>query len=147
MPGLANLERSPARPADDPRSRSEPRPTVLVVHGPIAPEDVPELCRRVRALVEIADAGPVVCDVGALVDLDAVTVDALARLQLTARRSGGRVWLRDASAELHGLLELMGLGDVLPCGSGSGVEPSRKTEEGEQARRVEEERDSGDPTP
>jgi ABC-type transporter Mla MlaB component len=42
-----------------------------------------------------------------------VTVDALARLQLAARRAGCQVRLRRASAELRSLVALMGLADVL----------------------------------
>ena len=52
------------------------------------------------------------CDVTG-VDPDAVTVDALARLQLAARRNGCRVRLRHASAELLELVAFMGLTNVL----------------------------------
>jgi ABC-type transporter Mla MlaB component len=45
---------------------------------------------------------------------DAVTVDALARLQLAARRLGCQVRLRHASEELRELVAFMGLDDVLP---------------------------------
>ncbi|MDQ6711630.1 MAG: STAS domain-containing protein [Candidatus Dormibacteraeota bacterium] len=55
----------------------------------------------------------VFCDVQG-VSADAVTVDALARLQLAARRNQFQVRLRGASKELRGLLALMGLSDVLP---------------------------------
>ncbi|HEY0869315.1 MAG TPA: hypothetical protein VGD55_02860 [Acidothermaceae bacterium] len=44
---------------------------------------------------------------------DAVTVEALARLQLIARRNGCTLRLRNASAELLDVIELMGLGSVL----------------------------------
>jgi ABC-type transporter Mla MlaB component len=44
-----------------------------------------------------------------------VTVDALARLQLAARRHQCQVRLRGASNELRALVAFMGLGDVLPC--------------------------------
>jgi ABC-type transporter Mla MlaB component len=47
-------------------------------------------------------------------DPDAVTVDALARLQVAAQRQGCQVRLRDASTELLQLLDFMGLRDVLP---------------------------------
>jgi hypothetical protein len=80
------------------------------------------------------------CDVRALVDPDATTVDALARLQLTARRLGKRIRFRHACAEMQELVALMGLCDVLP-GAGSRIEPWREAEQGEQARRVEEEAD------
>ena len=45
---------------------------------------------------------------------DAGTVDALARLQLAARRHGCQVRLRGASSELRELVVFMGLRDVLP---------------------------------
>ena len=44
---------------------------------------------------------------------DAVVVDALARLQLAARRRGCRVRLRNASPALIDLVAFMGLTDVL----------------------------------
>ena len=50
-----------------------------------------------------------VCDV----DPDAVTVDALARLQLAARRLSCRLLLHNASPELLKLVAFMGLADVL----------------------------------
>ena len=97
--------------------------------GPITSEGIPALCERARMLLEGCDAGRVACDVGALAEPDVVTIDGLARLQLTARRLGYRVELRRACGELEELLVLTGLSDVLPCaGPGddaSGVEPGR----------------------
>jgi ABC-type transporter Mla MlaB component len=55
----------------------------------------------------------VVCDVHG-VKADAVTVDALARLQLAIRRQQCQVRLRGASPELRELVVFMGLADVLP---------------------------------
>jgi hypothetical protein len=46
---------------------------------------------------------------------DAVTVEALARLQLAARRYSCRVLLRHASSELLELVAFMGLSEVLPA--------------------------------
>jgi ABC-type transporter Mla MlaB component len=119
---------------------------VLVMSGPIAREDVSGLCERVRVLLEGCDTDQVVCDVGALADPDAVTVDALARLQLTARRLGCRVQLRHACGELQDLLSLMGLGDVVPPCAASAVDPTGQTEQREQGLGVEEEADPADPT-
>ena len=48
------------------------------------------------------------------IDPDAVTVDALARLQLGASATGCTVRLRNASDELHELVAFMGLTAVLP---------------------------------
>ena len=53
-----------------------------------------------------------VCDVAGLAP-DAVSVDALARLQLTAVRLRCRVCLRNASPELLELIAFMGLGECL----------------------------------
>ena len=86
----------------------------LIIAGPIAPGDIPALCARARSELDGSGRGQIVCDVGALIDPDAATVDALARLQLTARQLGSRIRLRRACGELLELLELMGLSEVLP---------------------------------
>jgi len=52
------------------------------------------------------------CDVSGI-DPDAVTVDALARLQVAAGRHRCQVRLRNASNELLELVDFMGLTDVL----------------------------------
>jgi hypothetical protein len=87
----------------------------------------------------------VVCDVGGVSDADLETVEALARLQLTARRLGGKVWLRHASVELRELLHLAGLEGVVPCRAGFPFEPRGEPEEREEPRRVEKEGDPTDP--
>jgi ABC-type transporter Mla MlaB component len=133
-------------PAGLSREMTEPGTIVLVLSGPLARTDIPALCARAREVLEGNDCDPVVCDVGAVADPDAVTVDALARLQLTARRVGRRVQLRYACGELQELLVLTGLSDVLPCGRASGLDPRGQAEEREQARGVQEEADPGDPT-
>ena len=92
---------------------SAPQTIAFAVHGPIARSDLPGLCDRICALLESSDAAVALCDVGG-VDPDAVTVDALARVQLAAGRHGCQVRLRNASVELLQLLAFMGLGDVLP---------------------------------
>jgi ABC-type transporter Mla MlaB component len=92
---------------------TEPRTVAFAIWGPIRREDLPGLCDRVCALLARAAAQVALCDVAG-VEPDAVTVDALARLQLGARRHGCTVRLRNASAELRELVELMGLSDVLP---------------------------------
>jgi hypothetical protein len=63
----------------------------------------------------------IVCDVGALAP-DAAAVDALARLQLSARRLSHEILLRDASTELQELLEFVGLRDVLRIETGRQAE-------------------------
>ena len=90
-----------------------PRTVAFAVRGPIARGDLPGLCERVCALLEQSGAETAFCDVSG-VEPDAVAVDALARLQLAARRHGCRVRLRHASLELRELVTFMGLTDVLP---------------------------------
>jgi ABC-type transporter Mla MlaB component len=85
----------------------------FAVRGPIARPDLPGLCDRVCALLEASGAAIAWCDVCG-VETDAVTVDALARLQLAAGRHGCQVRLHRASDELRDLVTFMGLGDVLP---------------------------------
>ncbi len=112
----------------------------------------------------IPDEGLVVVDVAALHHPDVATLDALARLQLAARRCGYRVQFRRACADLRDLMALAGLDDVLPLcpdsgspdsdrpdsgspDSGSpdsGVQGRGQPEQPEQAG-VEEARDPGDP--
>jgi ABC-type transporter Mla MlaB component len=90
-----------------------PQTVAFSIRGPIARADLDGLTGRVCALLREAGAGGVaVCDVAG-VEPDAVTVDALCRLQLGARRAGCCVQLRAASAKLLELVELMGLADVL----------------------------------
>jgi ABC-type transporter Mla MlaB component len=90
-----------------------PQTIVFAVHGPIARADLPGLCKRICALLETSGADVALCDARG-VEPDAVTIDALARLQLAARRHGCQVRLRHASPELLELLDFMGLTDVLP---------------------------------
>ena len=142
---MAGPEPSPTTRARAPRSPAEPSAIVLEIGGRLARADLAGLCERVRALLERSNAEVVVCDVGALVDPDAVTVDALARLQLTARRLGRDVRLRDASSALRDLLVLAGLNEVLPRCGGLGLRSRGQTEEREQDRGVEEEADPVDP--
>jgi ABC-type transporter Mla MlaB component len=88
-------------------------PIAFSIAGPIRRADLPGLCDRVCALLEGSGPALVYCDVAG-VEPDAVTVDALARLQLAARRHGCQVRLRRASDDLRALVAFMGLADVLP---------------------------------
>jgi ABC-type transporter Mla MlaB component len=92
---------------------SHERSTVaFVIQSPIERSDLPELCERMYALLEASGASVAYCDVSDA-HADAVTVDALARLQLAAGRSGCQVRLRHACSELRTLITLMGLEDIL----------------------------------
>ncbi|MCU1353946.1 MAG: hypothetical protein JWM05_3155 [Acidimicrobiales bacterium] len=65
-------------------------------------------------------------------------VDALARLELVARDLGCSIRLRDPSADLRELLDLVGLGDLVAGPPGLLLEAEREAEGREQRRGVEE---------
>lgn len=96
--------RSPGLPIVDATT-----PPVLVLARPLTPEAVPRVCDDLRALLLTTEAASVVCDVAGVGPPGLGTVDLLARLELTARRAGGRIRLRGATPALRALLELVGL--------------------------------------
>jgi ABC-type transporter Mla MlaB component len=93
-------------------SASAPDQVPFAIRGPIARTDLSGLCNRVRSVLTEHGPGEVLCDVHG-VEPDAVTIDALARLQLAARRHEARVRLCNASPELLALVAYLGLDDVI----------------------------------
>ncbi|MBV9809162.1 MAG: STAS domain-containing protein [Solirubrobacterales bacterium] len=89
-----------------------PSTITFAIRGPIARSDLPALYSRVCTLLTQSRPDVAVCDVTG-VAADAVSVDALARLGLAARRHRCRIEFRHASAELRDLIAFMGLEDVL----------------------------------
>lgn len=73
-----------------------------------------------------------------VVSPDVVTVEALARLRLTARRHGWHLVVRGAGADLRRLVGLLGLTEALPESGG-------QAEHREEPVGVEEAGDRGDP--
>jgi ABC-type transporter Mla MlaB component len=92
---------------------SAPQTIAFAIWGPILRDDLPGLTNRVCTLLRGSGATTALCDVTG-VEPDAVTVEALARLQLAAGRLACRVVLRNASPGLRDLVDLMGLTDVIP---------------------------------
>jgi anti-anti-sigma regulatory factor len=84
-------------------------------------------------------------DASRITEPDEHTLDALARLQLTARRLGASIRLLDAGPALVELIQLAGLAGVLDVAD-SGVEVNRQVEEREEVR-VHEEVHRGDAPP
>ena len=134
----------PARTGRRPMSYARPpglpivdamTPAVLVLAGPVTRDEVTGLSDEVRALLGTTRAGVVVCDVAGLGPPGLGTVDLLARLQLAARRAGGRIRLRDPDPALHALLDLVGLR----------FEVEGQTEQREPALGVQEEVEPGEP--
>ena len=110
-------------------------PPVLILPGPVTRDEVPRLCEDVRAGLRSGRADVVVCDVAGLGPPGLTTVDVLARMQLAARRAGGRIRLRDPDPALRALLGLVGLA----------FEVEGQPEQREPPLRVEEAVEPGDP--
>jgi len=84
-----------------------PRSVVVRIRA-TTPEARRALCATVRRLASRGDVDVVTCDCrDAVANLDAI--DALARLQVTARRLGGRIRLRAAPQELAQLIDFVGV--------------------------------------
>ena len=75
----------------------------------------------------------IVCDLGGWVEPDLGAIDALARLQLVARRHGFEVRLGSIPPRLRELLAFTGLAEAL------GLEPGGEPEQRKQSLSVEEE--------
>jgi hypothetical protein len=128
-------------------SQPERSTAVLVIAAPLHICDVPGLCDRLRVLLQGSDATVVACDVRALAP-DAISLEALARLQLTARRLGARIRLQRASPDLERLLSFAGLAGVLACPVAAlRVERERQPEQREHPRGVEERVERDDAIP
>jgi ABC-type transporter Mla MlaB component len=121
-----------------------PRTIILDLRGSVARAAVPGLCEHLRLQLSTGDVDLVTVEVGGLANPDQIAIDALARLQLTARRLGSSIRLRHARAKLRDLLVLTGLCDQLPCGGGLRAQPQRQVEQREEVR-VDEEVDPADP--
>ena len=119
--------------------RSPPNSITFELGGPITRTNLPGVCDRFRALLERGAIEVALCDVSGAVP-DCATIDALARLQLAARRHGCRVRLHRPSSELLELLDFVGLSDVVRLG----LEPGGQPEERKHPLSVEEERELDD---
>jgi hypothetical protein len=91
-----------------------PSSLTVRVCPPVTRENAGQSCEQFRLLLRDAAAALVICDVGAITSPDLVTVELLARMQLTARRLGFSLQLCRASDRLLELLDLTGLRDCLP---------------------------------
>jgi hypothetical protein len=106
---------------------------VVVIDGRLSRGRIAALCREARRLLASGQDDLVMCDVGAVVEPDVMVIEAIARLQLTARRAGGSIGVWRASGRLRDLLALVGLCDVVAVCDDSPVGSCRQVEEGEQA--------------
>ncbi len=92
-----------------------PRAVICRLGPPIARADIPALCDRLRLLLGARPRTTVLCDVRALDAPDLTTVEALLRLQLTARRLGHGIRLCHVPERLGLLLTVTGLAEILPA--------------------------------
>lgn len=110
---MAEPHESPVHAGDSP-APGLPGTLIVVVDGRIDAARVRTLVGWVHGLLDGGGLTRVVCDVARVTPADADAVDALARLALMARRRGVRLWVRDPSAELCELFDLVGLTRILP---------------------------------
>lgn len=96
----------------NPRCAGEPATVLLILGGPLVHGDVARLVERLAAVIQTCGAPTIACDVHDL-PANLVTVEALARLQLAARRRHRRIRLQRVTPELQLLLELVGLAGVV----------------------------------
>ena len=104
-----------SHPTGEPCPPPGPPSVVLVVDGPMTAGSVGSLCGTLHAVLQATGVDLVTCDVAGLAHPSTADVEAVARLQLTARRMGRSIRLRHASGRLCELLDLFGLQDVVPC--------------------------------
>ncbi|MFG2565798.1 lipid asymmetry maintenance protein MlaB [Streptomyces sp. NPDC048567] len=92
-----------------------PHPAVLVVSGHLTRDAVPRLCADLEDLLAGSPTATAVhCDLSGVVHPDLTTVEVIARLSLTARRTGAPgLRLHGTPPELRALLDLVGLGSVM----------------------------------
>ncbi len=111
---------------------------LVLAGGTLTRADVAARCAELAEALRGHGRGVVVCDVSGVTRPDLVTVEALARLRLTASRFGWRLEVRGAGPDLRDLADLLGLAGAL-------LQPGRQPEQREQAVDVEEVVERGDP--
>ena len=85
---------------------------LLEIRAPLRRDDLPGLFARTCAMLQEHRPDRILCDVSGI-EPDAVSMDALARLQLAAQRTGCRVAFQGASPRLRALVDFSGLAGVL----------------------------------
>ncbi|HEX6576989.1 MAG TPA: STAS domain-containing protein [Jiangellaceae bacterium] len=125
--------------------RASPRTIRLIVRPGLAPGDMRPLADRLVRELRRGEVAEVLVDVSRVRSPDIGYVDALARLQLGARRHGSRVRLVSPCPRLLELLALVGLDELLPADGGWSGDLHREAEQGEEPVDVEVGVDTGDP--
>ncbi|MGW0246433.1 STAS domain-containing protein [Nocardia goodfellowii] len=89
-------------------------PRAITLAGVADTETTEVWCAQVQAIL-LSGHDSVRCDVRGLSGCAAAVLAALARIRLTAKRSGGAVQILGADDQLRAVLDLAGLADLLPC--------------------------------
>jgi ABC-type transporter Mla MlaB component len=105
--------------------------TSFALGATVTRSNIPVLCAELAELVRGRAGDVVICDVAGVLHPDVVTVEALARLRLTARRHGWSLVVTGAGPHLLELVRLLGLTDALR-------QVGRQPEQREEAGGVEE---------
>jgi anti-anti-sigma regulatory factor len=125
---VAETDDARAGSASAPEPTYGPETVVVVLAGTLDDDMVPALVDRMCRLLDNVVATRIVCDATAVTAPDAVAVEALARLQLAARRRGLQVWLRDGEGGVLELLALAGLNEVVRQWPGPAERPAGTVE-------------------
>jgi hypothetical protein len=120
-------------------------PTIVAIDGRTDPTDLARLCDQVTARLLSSDEPGFACEVHPDAPKNLAVIDALARLALTARRTGRAFWLRGRDPYLNALIDLCGLAGQL-ASDGSDVDVGGQAELREEPRGVQEESDTRNPT-
>ena len=102
-----------------PASPNEPGPVRLgmVISGELDADGIADLCRRLRdRLIDVSANGgaPTVdCELALRGAPNLTTIEALARLQLTAHRGGASITFRCRDGDLVELVQLVGLHEIV----------------------------------
>ena len=87
---------------------------VVVLPDPLTRADVSRLCAELATALTASPTAEAACDASTVAHPDLTTVEAIARLSLTARRLGAAgLRLHGTAPELRALLDLVGLGSVM----------------------------------
>ncbi|BAL90397.1 hypothetical protein AMIS_51770 [Actinoplanes missouriensis 431] len=89
--------------------------TIFPVGTGVGRAEIPALCAALAALLHGREPGVVLCEMAGPGRPGIATVEALARLRLTAQRYGWQLRVRGMTTELHRLIGLLGLTAVLPA--------------------------------
>ncbi|MEU4562265.1 hypothetical protein AB0F72_28105 [Actinoplanes sp. NPDC023936] len=89
--------------------------TIFPVGSGVGRAEIPALCADLGALLHGRRPGVVLCEMTGPGPPGVATVEALARLRLTAQRHGWQLRVRGMTADLHQLIGVLGLSATLPA--------------------------------